>query len=221
MSALAQSQQIRRNEELVNSLTHGLGAVLSLVGLVVMVVKAAHRGDVWQIVSFSIFGTSLFILYLASTLYHSASTRERWISPPFARRFFKTFDHAAIYLLIAGSYTPFLLVTLRGAWGWSIFGVIWGLAIAGILFKCLYIERFHNASLILYLLMGWLCVVAGKQLLANLSHLSLALLVFGGLSYTLGVIFYKWHTLPYHHAVWHVFVLGGSACHYFSVLAIL
>lgn len=221
MSTATQDYQCHRNEEIVNSLTHGLGAVLSLIGLIVMVVMAAQRGDAWQIVSFSIFGTSLFVLYLASTLYHSASTRDQNRSRPLARRFLKTFDHSAIYLLIAGSYTPFVLVTLRGAWGWSIFGVVWGIAIAGILLKCLFIERFHKASLILYLLMGWLCVVAGKQLLANLSRFSLLLLVFGGLSYTIGVVFYVWHKLPYNHAIWHLFVLGGSAFHYFSILSML
>ena len=208
------SHQCSRNEEIANSVTHGLGVLLSIVGLVVMIVMAARRGDVWQIVSFSIFGSSLLVLYLASTLYHS-------ISQPVVRRFLKVFDHSAIYVLIAGSYTPFVLVTLRGAWGWSIFGVIWGLAIAGVLMKCLFIERFHNASVILYLLMGWLCVVASKQLLANLSLLSIVLLVFGGLSYTVGVVFYKWRKLPYNHAVWHLFVLGGSIFHYFSVLCTL
>lgn len=206
--------QCSPREEIANSLTHGLGTVLSIAGLVVMVVMAAHRGDAWQIVSFSIFGSSLMLLYLASTLYHS-------ISHPTAKRLLKMLDHSAIYLLIAGSYTPFALVTLRGPWGWSLFGVIWGLAAAGIVMKCCCIDRFHTASVVLYLLMGWLCVVACKQLLAELSLLSLALLVCGGLSYTLGVAFYRWHTLPYHHAVWHLFVLGGSALHYFSVLSTL
>ncbi len=208
------THECSRNEEIANSLTHGLGILLSIAGLIVMILMAAHRGDMWQIVSFSIFGSSLIVLYLASTLYHS-------IAQPAAKRFLKVFDHSAIYVLIAGSYTPFVLVTLRGPWGWSIFGVVWGLAIAGILMKCLFIGRFHNASVILYLLMGWLCVVASKPMLAGLSRLSILLLVFGGLSYTLGVVFYKWHKLPYNHAIWHLFVLGGSAFHYFSILSTL
>ncbi len=214
MSTIRQHHQCTHHEEIANSLTHGMAMLLSIVGLVIMVSMAAHRGDIWQVVSFSIFGSSLILLYLASTLYHS-------VSQPAAKRFLKVFDHSAIYVLIAGSYTPFVLVALRGVWGWSIFGVIWGLALTGILMKCLFIERFHNVSIALYLLMGWLCVVAFKQLLANLSHLSLMLLVFGGLSYTLGVIFYIWRKLPYNHAVWHLFVMGGSAFHYFSVLSTL
>jgi len=214
MPAIRLRHQCTPREEVANSLTHGLAMLLSIVGLVIMVLMASRRGDIWQVVSFSVFGSSLILLYLASTLYHT-------VSQPTAKRFLKIFDHSAIYVLIAGSYTPFLLVALRGVWGWSIFGVVWGLAIAGILMKCLFIERFHNMSIVLYLLMGWLCVVAFKQLLANLSHLSLMLLVFGGLSYTLGVVFYIWRKLPYNHAVWHLFVMGGSAFHYFSVLSTL
>ena len=214
MPTTSKSHQCSKHEEFVNSLTHGVGILLSITGLVVMVVMAVYRGDVWQVVSFSIFGSTLILLYLASTLYHS-------MSQSIAKKFLKVFDHSAIYLLIAGTYTPFALVTLRGPWGWSIFGIIWGLAIAGILVKCLFIGRFHNAAVILYVLMGWLCVVAFKQLLANLSHLTIILLVFGGLSYTVGVIFYCWPKLPYNHAVWHLFVMGGSTFHYFSVLSTL
>jgi hemolysin III len=214
MSKTTQHHQCSRNEEIANSLTHGFGTLMSIAGLVVMVVLAVYHGDGWQIVSFSIFGSTLILLYLASTLYHS-------ISHPTVKKFLKVFDHSAIYLLIAGTYTPFVLVTLRGVWGWSIFGVIWGLAIAGILLKCVFVGRFHNLSIAIYIFMGWFCLVASKQLIANLMPFSLILLIFGGLSYTLGVIFYSWRKLPFNHAIWHLFVLAGSAFHYFSVLSTL
>jgi hemolysin III len=214
MAKTTQEHQCSKNEEIANSLTHGFGTLMSIVGLVIMVVLAVCHGDVWQVVSFSIFGSTLILLYLASTLYHS-------ISHPTVKKFLKVFDHSAIYLLIAGTYTPFVLVTLRGAWGWSIFGIIWGLAIVGILLKCVFVGRFHNLAIAIYIFMGWFCLVASKQLLSNLLPFSLLLLILGGLSYTLGVIFYSWRKLPYNHAIWHLFVLAGSAFHYFSVLSIL
>jgi hemolysin III len=199
-------------EEIANSISHGIGTLLSIAGLVVMVVLAVTYGDAWHVVSFSIFGASLILLYLASTLYHS-------LPMPRVKQILQRIDHSAIFVLIAGTYTPFMLVTLRGAMGWSIFGIVWGLALAGILLKIFFsISKYEKISVGLYVFMGWLCVVAAKQFLANVPQISLILLVFGGLSYTIGVIFYVWDRLPYNHAVWHLFVLGGSIFHYFSVL---
>lgn len=198
-------------EELANSITHAIGVALSLAALVILVVYAAMQGDGWKIVSFSIYGTSLVLLYTASTLYHSF-TSER------VRHYLKIFDHAAIYLLIAGTYTPFLLVMIRGAWGWTLFGIIWGLAIVGIIFKLFFVHRFRIVSTIIYLLMGWLIIVAFRPLIANVPENGLYWLLAGGLSYSFGVIFYLWEKIPYHHAIWHLFVLGGSIFHFFAVL---
>ena len=201
-------------EEVVNSLTHGLGTAFSIGGLIVLIVCAVNRGTAWHVVSFSVFGGTLVLLYAASTLYHC-------LPDGTAKRLFKIIDHSAIYLLIAGTYTPFTLVNLRGTWGWSIFGVVWACAIGGIILKGFCIVRFQKASIALYLGMGWLCLVAIKEVLVHVPRLSIALLLFGGLSYTLGVVFYSWKRFPYNHAVWHVFVLCGSTLHFLAVLAIL
>jgi hemolysin III len=201
-------------EERINALTHGIGTVLSIAGLVILVVCAASYGNGWHIVSFSIFGSSLIILYTASTLYHS-------ITHATAKRVFRILDHSAIFILIAGTYTPFMLVSIRGGWGWSIFGVIWAYAILGIILKVFYIGRFKKISVAVYVIMGWLCIVAFKEIIANVSSLSLILLIIGGLSYTFGVIFFAWRKLPYNHALWHLFVLSGSIFHYFAVLSTL
>ena len=201
-------------EEIVNSLTHGLGTVLSVGGVIVLIVCAVNRGTAWHVVSFSVFGGTLVLLYGASTLYHCLPVGT-------AKRVFKILDHSAIYLLIAGTYTPFMLVNLRGGWGWSIFGVIWAFAVAGIILKGVCIARFQKTSVALYVGMGWLCLVAFKEMMVHVPRLSIALLLFGGLSYTFGVVFYAWRKLPYNHAVWHVFVLCGSTLHFLSVLATL
>lgn len=197
-------------EELAHSITHGVGAVFSIAGLVLMVVAAARWGDVWQVVSTAIFGTTLVLLYSASTLYHSFRAER-------TQQVLQKFDHAAIFLLIAGTYTPFLLVTLRGPWGWSLLGVVWGLALVGVALKFWYAGRFRIVSTLIYLGMGWLVLIALKPLVAALPAGGLRLLIAGGLCYTLGVPFYLWKRLPYHHAVWHGFVLGGSACHWAAV----
>lgn len=197
-------------EELANRLTHGLGAVLSVAGLVLMVFFSSRYGDVWQVVSTAIFGATLVLLYTSSTLYHSFRDEQ-------IQRMLQKFDHAAIFLLIAGSYTPFLLVTLRGPWGWSLFGVVWGLALIGVVLKFWYAGRFGLVSTLVYLGMGWLIVVAIKPLLAALPSGGLRLLIAGGLCYTGGAVFYLWKRLPYQHAIWHLFVLGGSACHWAAV----
>jgi hemolysin III len=198
-------------EETINAWTHGLGALLSLGGLVVLVVMAGLRGDAWHIVSCSIYGVTLVLLFSSSTIYHSCRS-------PRAKHICRIIDHASIYLLIAGTYTPFVLVTLRGGWGWSLFGVVWGLALAGIVFQIFFVSRFRVLQVVIYLLMGWLVVVAAKPLLTRVPRPGLLWLLAGGLSYTLGIIFYMWKKLPFHHAVWHLFVLAGGVCHYFAIL---
>lgn len=204
-----------RIEEILNSATHGLGAILSLIGTIALIIGATQYGDIWKIASFSIFGSSLILLYLASTLYHG--TRH-----PRLKRLLKTLDHCAIFLLIAGTYTPFLLVNLRGTVGWTLFAVIWGLALTGVILKLIFKNRFELVRVGIYIAMGWLITVASSDLVSNLNALGLKLTIAGGIIYTAGVIFYLADRIPYMHAVWHLFVLGGSACHftaiYFGVL---
>ena len=202
------------NEEIANSITSGIGVLLSVAALVLLVVLAAQKGTAWGIVGFSIYGFCLLSLYLASTLYHA-------FPPGRVKAFFHVLDHASIYLLIAGTYTPVVLGPLRGPWGWSIFGVIWGLALTGMILKIFFTGRFNVVSTLFYVGMGWMIVVAVKPMLAMLPTGFLIWLVLGGLSYTLGVIFYLWHRVPYHHAIWHLFVLGGSICHFFGLLLYL
>ena len=198
-------------EEIVNSVTHGLGLALSAGGLVVLVALAALRGTPRHVVSVSIYGATLVLLYAASTLYHAFRS-------PRVKRVFKVLDHSAIYLLIAGTYTPFTLVVLRGPWGWTLFGLVWGLAVAGIVFKTFFVDHFVIASTIVYVAMGWLVVIAIKPVMAMVPKGGLLWLLAGGLSYTIGVAFFAARRLPYGHAIWHLFVLGGSISHYFAVL---
>jgi hemolysin III len=198
-------------EELVNSLTHGTGALLSAAGLGVLVFLAYKHGSMLHIVSCSIYGATLVLLYTASTLYHS-------VRSPRLKHVFKIVDHSCIYLLIAGTYTPFTLVTLQGNWGWTLFGLIWTLAGAGIVFQILFVYRFKILATAAYVLMGWVAVIAIKPLLDALPAGGFAWLLAGGLAYTGGALLYLWKSLPYNHAIWHLFVLGGSACHYVAVL---
>lgn len=197
-------------EELANSLTHALGAALSVAGLVLLAVYSALHGNAWHVVSTVIFGVTLVLLYSASTVYHTLRSER-------LKRLLQKFDHAAIFLLIAGTYTPFVLVPLRGPWGWSLFGVVWGLAIVGVTLKFWFAGRFKLVSTLIYVGMGWLVMIAIKPLVAALPAGGMKLLVAGGLCYTGGAVFYLWKRLPYHHAVWHLFVLGGSACHWAAV----
>lgn len=197
-------------DEILSSWTHGIATALSVVGTVVLIVGASKLGDIWKMVSFSIFGASLILLYLASTLYHSAKH-------PNARKAFKMLDHCAIFLLIAGTYTPFLLVNLRGPAGWTMFAVIWGLAFTGVALKLIYADRYKIARVIIYLAMGWLIMFASSSLMENLSQLALNLTLAGGIAYTVGVIFYLFHNIPFNHAIWHLFVIGGSVCHFYAV----
>lgn len=198
-------------EEIASSITHGIGAALSIAALVILVVLAAMQGDAWRVVSFSIYGTTLILLYMASTLYH-AIQHER------AKYVFRILDHSSIFLLIAGTYTPFLLVPLRGVWGWSLFGVIWALAITGIVFKAIFISRMKKFSVVIYILMGWMIMIALKPMLSQIPKAGLWWLAGGGLLYTGGVVFYAMKSVKYTHAVWHLFVLGGSVCHFFAIL---
>lgn len=201
-------------EEIAHSVTHGIGAALSVVALVLLVVRALGTGDPWRVVSFTIFGISMVLLYTASTLYHA-------LIPPRARHVFQVLDHALIYVLIAGSYTPFLLVSLRGGWGWSMFGVVWGLAVVGVVFKTMFVGRFRLVSTLMYLGLGWMSLIAIKPMIANVPTGGLLWMLAGGIAYSLGTIFYMWKGLKYHHAVWHVFVLVGSACHFQAVYGYL
>jgi hemolysin III len=198
-------------EEIANALSHGLGLVLSLAGLVILVVAASLRGDAWHIVGCAVFGATAVLLYGASTLYHG-------VRNPQAKRVLQRCDHAAIFLLIAGSYTPFALVNLRGPVGWTLLGLVWGLAVLGIGLEAATPNGSRRFSVVLHLIMGWLIVVALEPLIRSVHPHGLTLLVLGGVTYTLGVIFYAWESLPYNHAIWHVFVLGGTALHFSCVL---
>ncbi|KPA10164.1 Hemolysin-3 [Candidatus Magnetomorum sp. HK-1] len=204
-------KQYTIGEEIANSITHGLGALLSVAGLVVLIMLGAFYGNGFHVVCFSIYGTSLILLYLSSTLYHSLPGRT-------VKQIFKKLDHSAIFLLIAGSYTPLMLINIKGMIGWYITITVWVLAFLGIIAKCLFISKFEKFSLVFYLCMGWLFVFASKEIVMQLPAQSLTFLVIGGLLYSVGIIFYVWDNLPYNHGIWHVFVLAGSIFHYFSVL---
>lgn len=199
------------NEDVANALTHGFGLVLSLVGLCLLVALAVSHGTALHIVTCSVYGVTLVALYTASTLYHS-------IHFPRVKRILKIIDHCSIYLLIAGTYTPFTLVLFHDGWGWALFGLVWGLSVFGIIFKVFFVDRFRITSVSVYLLMGWMAIVAIKPMLALVPAGGIRLLLMGGVIYTAGILFYVWKRIPYNHAIWHVFVLAGSACHYFAVM---
>jgi len=203
--------QYSLNEEIANGITHGIGIILAIAALGVLTAFAGIYGNAWHMVSVSVYGTTLILLYTASTLYHS-------IQNPRAKRIFQLLDHSAIFLLIAGTYTPFTLVNLRGLWGWGLFGVIWGLAVLGVVLNLSLSRRWRSASLLLYIGMGWVVVVAIKPLVATVPVNGIVFLFLGGMSYTAGILFYGWKRLKFHHAIWHVFVLTGSILHFFAVL---
>lgn len=211
MDANHPASRYTRAEEIANSLTHGIGAVLAIAGLAVLTAFAAVYGNGWHIVSSAVFGAALILLYLASTLYHA-------VHHPRIKPILRILDHSAILVLIAGTYTPITLVSLRGPWGWSLFAVIWGLALAGIVMETTRLRRFRAVLIGLYVVMGWSVVAAVKPMLANVEPGGLWLLLAGGLAYTGGIGFYLWRRLPYNHAIWHLFVLAGSILHYFAVL---
>jgi hemolysin III len=197
-------------EEIANAITHGIAAALALAALTILVVLASVFGDGWHLASSIVFGLSLLLLYLASTLYHA-------LPFPRAKRVFKILDHAAIYLLIAGTYTPFTLVTLRHAGGWWLFGLIWGLAMLGIVLEAGWVHRPRWLNAVIFVAMGWLVLAMRAALVAHLSPPGLWLLIAGGITYTTGTIFYI-SKRPYMHAVWHLFVIGGSLLHFLAVL---
>ena len=198
-------------DELANSITHGVGLLLATAGVLVLIVMASLHGSTRHIVTCSIYGSTLVFMYAASTLYHS-------VQMPRAKHVLRIVDHSAIYLLIAGTYTPFTLVQIRGGWGWTLFGLVWGLTVVGIAWKALFIRRFAVVSGIIYVLMGWMVVIAVKPLLQHVPLGAVAWLIAGGLAYTAGLVFFAGKRIPHHHAIWHVFVLVGSICHYIAVL---
>ena len=198
-------------EEVANGVTHGIGIPLAVIAMVILAVSASSLGHVRHMVSVNIYGATLVLLYTVSTLYHS-------IQEPHKKNLLQTLDHVAIYLLIAGTYTPFALVNLQGTWGWSIFATIWCLALVGIVFQFDKSGRWRTASLGLYVAMGWTVLVAIKPLMSSVAPGGIILLVLGGLAYTSGILFYRWKSLNFHHAIWHIFVIIGSILHFFAVL---
>ena len=201
-------------EEIANSITHGIGAALAIAALVILIVFAAIDGNVWHVVSFSIFGSTLVLLYFASTLYHS-------LTHVGAKHLFHKFDHISIYLLIAGTYTPFCLTALRGWIGWTVFGIVWTCAVLGTIVKAISVGKKVKLSTILYVAMGWVILLAIKPLYNSMPYVGFLLLMAGGISYTLGTIFFIRDHVKYNHSVWHIFVIGGSVFHFFAVLTLL
>ncbi len=199
-----------KKEEVWNAISHGIGFILAIPALVFLILKGVQVGSAIHIVSYTIFGVSMLLLFLMSTLLHSMPVK--------LKKLFSILDHSAIYVLIAGTYTPFALISLQGALGWTLFGIIWGLAVLGILFKVFFIHRYEFVSLIFYVLMGWLIIIAVKPLIESITLQGFLLLLSGGLLYTVGAIFYAWRRIPYNHAIWHLFVIAGSLCMYLSVL---
>jgi hemolysin III len=211
MSVEVASARYTFGEELANTLTHGLGVVLSVIGVGVLLNAPALAGSASAIAACAVYGATLIALYTTSTLYHCATSTK-------AKRVLRILDHLGILLLIAGTYTPFVLIALRGTWGWTLFGIIWTLAAVGAVFELSSARRYRAAMVALYIAMGWVGLVAIKPLVAALPAAGLWLLFGGGVSYTAGVLFYRWRSLRYHHALWHLFVLGGSVLQYFAIL---
>ena len=211
IASMSEERRPTFGEEVANSLSHGAGLGLAIAGTPVLIVAAVRYGSVWNTVGVSIFAASMISLYLASTLYH-ALTHDR------AKRFFRVLDHSAIFILIAGTYTPFTLGVLRGPWGWTLFGLIWGLAVVGLVKKAVFGARFVWLSVALYLVMGWLVLIAGPQVWQRVPLMGLAWLLAGGVAYTGGVLLFAAHRIRYSHFAWHLFVIAGTACHFFAVL---
>tara|TARA_B100001146_G_scaffold212202_1_gene211438 strand:+ start:108 stop:758 length:651 start_codon:yes stop_codon:yes gene_type:complete len=198
------------SERLFNTITHGIGSILSIVALVLMVVYASYNSDAWSIVGVSIFGSTLILLYMSSTLYHAFSNGR-------VKQIFKTLDQSFIYLLIAGTYTPVLLITLRNTLGWTVFVLVWAMAIGGITHRIFFFDKLKKLSLVSYIVMGWLSLIVFKSLLNAAPAELVVWLLIGGAFYTGGLIFYSWEKLPFNHAIWHLFVLGGSFSHFMGI----
>ena len=211
---MASTHVFSKEEEISNSITHGIGVILSIAALVILIVFASLYGNVWHVVSFTLFGATMLLLYTSSTLLHA-------LKPGKAKDFFEIMDHSSIYFFIAGSYTPFLLVAVQNSTSWTLFAIVWGLAIGGTIFKAFFVKKFLFTSTLLYVVMGWLIVFVWNDLVAAIHPTSLILLIIGGLLYTVGAIFYIWKLFKHHHAVWHVFVLSATVCHFFAVLYLL
>ncbi|ANZ99974.1 hemolysin III [Carnobacterium divergens] len=197
--------------EVFNAITHGIGVGLSIAGLVLLLIKGTQNGSALEVVSYAIYGTTLILLYLASTLFHSLMFTK-------AKKIFQIFDHSSIYLLIAGTYTPYCLVTVGGPLGWSLFGVIWLMAILGVVYKCIWLGKYQNASTVIYIIMGWLCLIAMKPLYSGLGPIGFWLLVAGGVSFTVGALVYSMRSVRFMHVLWHLFVMLGTGFMYFSIL---
>lgn len=211
MTSAVKHKQYSILEEIFNSVTHGIGAGLSVAGLVWLILRAVRVGDATSIVAVIVFGCSLLLLYLASTLYHAIPCIN-------VKRVLRVFDHCAIYLLIAGTYTPFLLVSMRGSLGWTLFGILWGIACVGCAFKAFFTGRFDRVSTAMYVAMGWIVLVALKPAITYIPLGALVMMAIGGLAYTFGVFFYTNNKIPFNHAIWHCFVMAGSAIHFFAII---
>lgn len=203
-----------KGEEIANAITHGVGAAFAIAALVLLIVFSVLRGSVWHVVSFAIFGATLVILYMESTLYHSITNKR-------AKRLFRKFDHMSIFLLIAGTYTPYCLTILRGTIGWVMFGIVWGSTVVGIVLKAFLTGKKDVLSTILYIVMGWLIVIAIKKMYLAMTFGGFVFLVVGGVLYTVGAVFYSFDKLKFNHGIWHLFVIAGSVCHFFSVMSLL
>lgn len=203
-----------KREEIANAIIHGIGALLSVAALVILIVSSVMHGTVWHVVSFTLFGATMVLLYVSSTLVHGFPAGR-------AKDVFEILDHSSIYFFIAGTYTPLLFLAVKGTLGWTLFGIVWGLAIAGTVFKAYFVKRFLHMSTLMYILMGWLIVFAWNPLVTNMPSKGLILLAIGGLLYTVGAVFYVWRGFTYHHAVWHIFVLAASVLHFFAVMTLL
>ncbi len=212
---MADTHIFSKGEEVANSITHGIGTLLSIAALVLLIVFSSLYGNAWHIVSFTLFGTTMFLMYTSSTLLHAFPEGSK------VKDLFEIFDHSSIYFFIAGTYTPFMFIAVKGWLGWTIFGIVWGMAIGGAVFKSFFVKKFLFTSTLLYVAMGWLIVFAWKPLTEYLDHAGLTYLMIGGVLYTVGSVFYIWRGFKFHHAVWHIFVMAGSILHFFSVLTLL
>ncbi|MGG4265283.1 PAQR family membrane homeostasis protein TrhA [Peribacillus simplex] len=208
---MANTHVYTKKEEVVNAITHGVGVLLSIAALVFLIIFSVQKGSPWHVVISVIYGASMLLLYASSTLVHSFPEGK-------TKDLFEIFDHSAIYIFIAGTYTPIMLLVIQGSRGWTLLGIIWGVAIIGVVFKAFYVKKFLFLSTILYIAMGWMIVIVWGPLTATMPSAGIKLLIAGGLLYTFGAIFYVWRGFPFHHAVWHIFVLGGTVTHFFAVL---
>jgi hemolysin III len=208
---MATTHTFSKSEEIANAITHGIGALLSIAALVLLVVYSSIYGSVWHIVSFSIYGVTMLLLYFSSTMVHALPKGK-------AKDLFEIFDHSSIYLFIAGTYTPILFIVVQGALGWTLFGIVWGIATIGIVFKFFFVKRFLFLSTVFYIAMGWLAIFAIKPIVETLPFAGITLLFIGGICYTVGTVFYVWRGFRFHHAIWHLFVLAGTVTHFFLIL---